>query len=151
MVFNLPPRMRGARTDLDLKGRKSMKSDEAMRLDEGREIKAQNANPPSPPGSVHIKVIAYLSLVMGVFSILGAILAPSNAFVLTFSVIFGLYGIMVFVGLTGFKTWGRIMAIAFAIVMIISPVSWYTLWVLCWSDARDLFPRKAPAIALGLQ
>jgi len=120
-----------------------MGSDRSIPLDDSR----KNAKASSRPGAVHVKVVAYVSLLMGVFLLLAGLFAfghgnPRGGLITLFMCIFGVGSVMVFVGLKDFKTWARTLAIALAIVMIASPVlpfSCYTLWVLFWSPARDLF------------
>lgn len=108
-------------------------------LDDGREIRTHK-----------VTFIAWLFLMIGCVSILTGlsfalfpIAGEREPLMLFPCALIGVYLIIVFAGLRGFKNWARMMALLPAVLTVL--VSWYVLWILFVSDARWLFVRKSAA------
>jgi general secretion pathway protein G len=105
----------------------------------------------------HVRVLAYISLVVALIFVLGAIAAlvphsptpgiyvprafnsPDPVAAGFAAVFFILPLLCVFAGLVRFKPWGRNIGLALAAILLVVPISWYALWVLTRPESKALF------------
>jgi len=96
----------------------------------------------------HVRGIANVSLFFGSLWLVGIIFAllttGQRVGGLGFPelVTTGIFGLPLFcigIGLWKCRPWGRIIALIFAVVTIVSPVAWYVLWVLTRPASKELF------------
>jgi hypothetical protein len=109
----------------------------------------------SRPGAGHINFISYIALIFCCVSSLqvfvgGTAVDPwqespiSVSFRVLLALLASLFG-GIYIGLTRFRQWGRLLAILAGMLMIAAPFSWYVLWVMFSRRTKDLF-REAEVV-----